>query len=233
MSGVISTDDVHGATPSAFFAHQVKRSMSAEIWGDIPASKLSFLSAGNWNVYKGQKEETREAIENKFKVAYNADEVSDADDKVLYVAESVKYDDRGNYLPETTQMAIDFLSKKKGKGFFLMIEGARIDKEAHGNNMEKMILETLDFDKAIEAALRFADKDGHSLVIMTSDDETGGIALKSGQPGPRETSAVFTTTSHTPCMVPLFAYGPHSQIFTGMQQNSDVSNKIVELLIGK
>ena len=114
-----------------------------------------------------------------------------------------------------------------------MIEGARIDKEEHKNNYQGMVDETLDFDKAIEAAIRFAEKDGHTLVIISADHETGGVTLSMGVPEEGLIQGVFASRGHTPIMVPLFAYGPHSRDFSGTQENSDVSNKIFSLLTGK
>lgn len=228
--GVISTDDVNGATPSAFFAHQASRKMTAEIWGDIAGSCLNFLSAGDQKVFKKQSEATRKAISEKFTVITEPSADISGAGRVLYLPKSVKPVERGAYLPETTQMAIDFLSKASKKGFFLMVEGARIDKEAHGNRYEGVIGEALDFDKAIEVAIRFAEKDGHTLVVISADHETGGIALKSGNQEPGTVAGVFTSKGHTPCFVPLFAYGPHSRDFACIQENSDVSNKIVALM---
>lgn len=228
--GVVSTDDVHGATPAAFFAHQPSRKMQAQIWGDIPGCCLSFISAGDQKVFKKQSEATRNAISEKYAVITDPSADISGAERVLYLPKSVKPVERGNYLPETTQMAIDFLSKASKKGFFLMVEGARIDKEAHGNRYDGLIGETLDFDKAIEVAIRFAEKDGHTLVVISADHETGGIALKSGNQEPGTVAGVFTSKGHTPCFVPLFAYGPHSRDFACIQENSDVSNKIVELM---
>ncbi len=228
FAGVVSTDDVHGATPGAFYAHQPNRKMVAEIWGDIPGCYLSFISAGDSKVYRKQAEATRKAIEAKYKVVYEPGSY-DAD-RVLYLPPTVKCGERGNYLPETTQMAIDFLAAKGGKGFFLMVEGARIDKEAHGNRLDGVIGETLDFDKAIEVAVRFAEKDRHTLVIISADHETGGMSLKSGNQEPGTVAAVFASKGHSPMFVPLFAYGPRSRDFACIQQNSDVSNKIVSLM---
>ena len=229
-AGVVSTDDVHGATPAAFFAHQPDRKMVAEIWGDIPSSYLSFISAGDRKVYGKQAEATRKAIEEKYKVIYEPSGYDSAAERLIYLPPTVKVGERGDYLPETTQMAIDFLSTKSKKGFFLMVEGARIDKEAHGNGLDGVVGETLDFDKAIEVAVRFAEKDGHTLVIISADHETGGMTLKSGDQEPGPVGAVFSSKGHTPCFVPLFAYGPHSRDFACIQQNSDVANKILSLM---
>lgn len=231
--GVVSTDDLNGATPAAFFAHQAARGATAEIWGDLASCFLTFASAGTSKVYESLELKTQEAIASEFTVVYSPDEDAVAGSKrLLYLPETVKAD-RGDYLPSTTRMAIEYLSARSKKGFFLMVEGARIDKEEHGNNYKGMVLETLDFDKAVEEAIRFAEKDGHTLVIISADHETGAVTLANGNPEDGYVQGVFASKGHSPIMVPLFAYGPRSGEFTGCQENSDVSNKIYAILAGK
>lgn len=239
VSGIVTTDDLDGATPSAFFAHQPKRYMSAEIWADIPSSKLSFFAAGSAEAFANQTYETQDAIQKRFEVVNNLAEVTPGAARVGYLppkAETASVNDnRGDFLPATTQYAMEFLSSKaaEGKGFFLMVEGARIDKSSHNNDYPAMVRETLDFDKAVEAAVRFAEKDGNTLVIISADHETGALTLKEGNPGTGSMEGVFVSKGHTPSPVPLFAYGPGSQKFMGVQENSDVSNKIAGLLLGE
>ena len=139
-------------------------------------------------------------------------------------------ENRGDFLPSTTQMAINYLSSRSTNGFFLMVEGARIDKSAHSNDYSAVVREVLDFDKAVEAAIRFAEKDGNTLVIISADHETGALALRDGNIKEGKMKAMFVSKGHTPIMVPLFAYGPQSKLFGGVQENSDVSNKILQLL---
>ena len=95
------------------------------------------------------------------------------------------------------------------------------------------MLEMLDFDKAIEAAIRFADADGHTLVVISADHETGGLALAGGSFEDGAISGRFTTGGHTPTPVPIFAYGPHSQDFTGVLGNEEVAQRILRLLLKK
>lgn len=233
VSGVVSTDDLHGATPAAFFAHNSARGASEAIWANLPSSALSFASAGTSKVFENLELKTREEISRVFSVVYSPDdEAVKGSGRLLYLPESVKAD-RGDYLPRTTQMAIDYLSSKAGKGFFLMVEGARIDKEEHGNNYPEMVFETLDFDKAVEVAVRFAEKDGHTLVIITADHETGAVCLTRGEPADGFVQGTFSSKGHSPMMVPLFAYGPHSTDFSGAQENSEVGQKIFSLLSAK
>ncbi len=231
--GVVSTDDLNGATPAAFFAHQASRNAKEEIWADLPASQLTFASAGTQSVFESMPLSTQEAIKKRFTLVYDpADPAAAGSQRLVYLPTSVKQD-RGDYLPATTQMAIDYLSARSKKGFFLMVEGARIDKSEHSNDLPGTVWETLDFDKAIEVAVRFAERDGHTLVIISADHETGATILAKGDPAQGYVSGIFASKSHTPMMVPLFAYGPRSREFSGVQENSDVARKILQILGSK
>ena len=141
--------------------------------------------------------------------------------------------DRGDYLPATTEMAIEYLSARSKKGFFLMVEGARIDKSEHSNDFPGTVKEALDFDKAVEAAIRFAERDGHTLVVISADHETGATILSKAEPENGYALGIFASKGHSPMMVPLFAYGPRSREFSGTQENSDVANKILAILGAK
>ena len=240
VSGIVTTDDLDGATPSAFFAHQPKRYNSAEIWADMASSKLSFFSAGSAEAFAEQIYETQDAILKKFEVVNDIDDARKAKaDRLGYLPPKAKTasvnSNRGDFLPATTAFAIEFLASKaaEGKGFFLMVEGARIDKSSHNNDFPAMVRETLDFDKAVEAAVRFAEKDGNTLVIISADHETGALTLGNGKPDEGKMEGVFSSGHHTAIPVPLFAYGPSSHEFMGMQENSDVSLKIARLLTGE
>ena len=231
--GVLSTDDLNGATPAVFFAHQPARGNKEEIWADLPASELKFASAGKQSTFESMPLATQDAIKKTFTVVYDPKDPAVAgSERLLYLPESVHLD-RGDYLPTTTEMAINYLSQRGKKGFFLMVEGARIDKHEHSNELPETLAEMLDFDKAVEAAVRFAEKDGHTLVIISADHETGATLLNGGDPETGFVRVTFASGSHTPNMVPLFAYGPHSRDFGCVQENSDVANKILQLLGAK
>ena len=242
VSGIVTTDDLDGATPASFFAHQPNRGKGAEIWAEVAGSPLLFFGAGCREAFGNQAPETQAAIREKFHVTDNLADPALADAaRIGYLpphseVQSLKHG-RGDFLPATTTYAIDFLMRhrtSRRKGFFLMVEGARIDKAAHANQFESMVREMLDFDKAIEAAIRFAEKDGNTLVLITADHETGGLTLGSdGDPSKGSITGRFVSGWHTPIPVPIYAYGPHSQDFTGIQGNDEVSRKIRRLLLGK
>jgi alkaline phosphatase len=136
---------------------------------------------------------------------------------------------RGNMLPDATELALKMLKRNK-KGFFLMVEGSQIDWGGHDNNLDYVVEETVDFDKAVGKALDFAAKNGETLVIITADHETGGLSLTAGDIQKGTVSGSFAVKDHTAIMVPLFAFGPGSEKFSGIMDNTDVNKKCRSLL---
>ena len=236
ISGVVSTDDLNGATPACFFAHQPNRRMTDEIWADLPSSVLRYFAAGSKDVFEQRPEATRAAVEKTFTVVNSLDDPRCATaDRLGVLPPKVEtgyiVDGRTDFLPKATRQAIDFLNARKeaGKGFFLMVEGARIDKACHANQYESAVRELLDFDQAIAEAIKFADQDGNTLVVISADHETGGLTIWGGDPEEGDMEGVYVSGSHTPSPVPIFSYGPHAQDFMGVQGNEQVAQKILKL----
>jgi len=111
-----------------------------------------------------------------------------------------------------------------------MVEGSQIDWGAHANDAERVGAEVIDFDKAVGIALDFAKKDGNTLVIVTADHETGGMALVNGNINTGDIVAKFVTKEHTGVMVPVFAYGPGAENFTGIFENNSIFAKMLKSL---
>ena len=237
VSGVVSTEALDGATPAAFFAHQPNRGMANEIWADLPESELIFFAAGDKERFESRPDSTQKAVKEFFTVVDNLNDPACATaDRLGYLPTKVEagyiVDGRTDFLPKSARYAMDFLKdhSNRKKGFFLMVEGARIDKACHANEFESMVKEMLDFDKAIAEAIKFADEDGNTLVIISADHETGGLAVAEGNPARGEASGNYVYTWHSAIPVPLFAYGPHAQDFMGVQGNEQVAQKILKLL---
>ncbi|MEY2905440.1 MAG: hypothetical protein RJA52_1456, partial [Bacteroidota bacterium] len=89
--------------------------------------------------------------------------------------------------------------------------------------------ETLDFDRAISEVLNYATLRGNTLVIVTADHETGGMAIQEGS-SHKKIIAEFTTNGHTAAMVPIFAFGPGAELFRGIYENYEIYYKIKEAL---
>ena len=111
-----------------------------------------------------------------------------------------------------------------------MVEGSQIDWAGHSNDIEQIIRETLDFDKTIGKVLDFAEKDGNTLVVITADHETGGLTLTDGSIEKGKVKAKFSTKGHSGVPVPVFAFGPGAEEFTGFMENTDFKGKIAKLL---
>lgn len=131
---------------------------------------------------------------------------------------------------DATELAIERLSKDK-KGFVLMVEGSQIDWGGHNNDQTWMVNEVLDFDRAVGKALDFAEKEGNTLVVITADHETGGIAIQGGNYEKQEVAVQYTTGGHSASPVPFFAYGPGAKLFSGFRDNT-YSFYVMKKLLG-
>ncbi|WEK45265.1 MAG: alkaline phosphatase [Candidatus Andeanibacterium colombiense] len=141
-------------------------------------------------------------------------------------------------LAALTTKAIGLLSSASPKGFFLQIEGASIDKQSHAANPCGQIGETVDLDEAVQAALEFARKDGHTLVIVTADHAHAGQIVEADAKAPGLTQALLTkdgavmavsygnsegtSMGHTGTQLRIAAYGPRAFNFTGLLDQTDV-----------
>jgi alkaline phosphatase len=114
-----------------------------------------------------------------------------------------------------------------------MVEGSMIDWGGHARNTTYIVEEMLDMDQAVGRALDFAARDKRTLVIVTSDHETGGMSVNDGSFETGMVRGGFTTRSHTGVMVPIFAYGPGADEFIGIMENTEVHSKMRKLLLGR
>ena len=103
-------------------------------------------------------------------------------------------------LEQMTEKAIDLLDDTD-EGFFLMVEGAHIDKHSHSNDDDAMTESMEEFDRTIALYLEYAKEDGETLVIVTADHETGAITLNA------DGTYSFTSGSHSAADVPIRVYG--------------------------
>lgn len=220
VSGLITTDEISGATPSSFYAHQIDRSLSDDIRKDLEKSHIAVIASTDRNEsfkdskYTFFKTPEELASSKKHNIGFLMGKVDDKEKKELAM---------------TTKNTLTYLKNTK-KNFFLMVEGAKIDSHGHTNEIDGVINEGIGFDQAIAEALKFADQNKNTLVVITADHETGGLTIPQGKMEKYEIEGDFTTHDHTGVMVPIFAYGPQSQLFQGVYENNEVFHKILEAL---
>lgn len=111
-----------------------------------------------------------------------------------------------------------------------MVEGSQIDWGGHDNNVPYIVTEMLDFDRTVGRVLEFAAKDKETLVVITADHETGGLSVNGGNLATGVVEGEFTTGGHTGVMVPVFAYGPKAELFSGIMENTDIFFKFKEVM---
>ncbi len=233
-TGLVATSSVTHATPACFAAHVPSRQMQPEIADQLIDAGLDVLLGGGRGFFIPQSEPgsqrsdernlLKTARERGYRVIDRREElpeISAAPVVGLFKNEALANQPDEPSLAEMTRKAIDLL-RQNPRGFFLMVEGSQIDWGSHDNNLEYTNREMLSFDQAVEAALEFARKDGHTLVVVTADHETGGMAIEGGSMSGHEVVVDWTTGSHTGVPVPIFAFGPHSLRFSGVHNNTIV-----------
>ena len=235
-TGIVVSCAVTHATPASFIAHQINRSMFEEIAADFLKTDIDVFIGGGRRFFNNRSDERnllQELKDKDYQVLFDMNEIKSIKSGrlagLVYENNPPRATDRGDFLSDATDAAIRILSKNQ-KGFFLMIEGSQIDWAGHMNDIDWIIQETLDFDKTIGKVLNFAELNGQTLVIVTSDHETGGLTLTDGSIAGKSVNAHFSSTNHTGMLVPVFAYGPGAELFTGFMDNTDINKKIKKLL---
>jgi alkaline phosphatase len=234
-TGLVSSSAITHATPASFIAHNESRNNYEEIAADFLKTDIDIFIGGCKNFFE-KREDGRNLLEELKAKNYQVyDSISQAKNStdgpmaILTAAEhNSAFPERGNLVQEGTEKAIKILNKQE-KGFFLMVEGSQIDWGGHENNTAYIVQEALDFDIAVGKALKLAAADGETLIIVTSDHETGGMSIETGNFETGKIQAKYTTTNHTGVMVPVFAFGPGAEHFTGVMKNSDIFHKMISL----
>lgn len=238
-TGMVATSTIVHATPAAFIAHEKRRNMYEDIADDFLDTEIDFFVGGGKKYFDRRESDDRDLIaELKDKNYTISDYFTEELGKVFIPknqnfgyftadADPLPVSKGRGYLRAASKMGIKHLLKRSDEGFFLMIEGSQIDWGGHANNSEYIITEMLDFDKTIGAVHKFAEKNGETLVIVTADHETGGYSIVQGSKMD-SLATKFTTGYHTADLIPVFAYGPQAEIFSGIYENTAIYDKIRE-----
>ncbi len=234
-TGIVACCSITEATPAAFVAHQRERMLHEDIALDFLDAELDvFFGEGRdffadrddgLDLCKKLRDKGYEVIENPDTLPHvQHTRVAGLMNKCPGMDEG-----RGDYFQTVSMEAIRLLNTGEN-GFFLMAEGSQIDWAAHDNDVEGVLREYLDFDRCLGEVLEFAARDGETLVVVSSDHETGGMTIHDGDEKLGKVEGAFTTVMHTGIMVPVFAYGPGAENFTGMYENTDLFHKLTKAL---
>ncbi|MCP4548127.1 MAG: alkaline phosphatase [bacterium] len=243
-TGMVVTSRITHATPACFGGHDDCRDHERDLALQIAQAEIDVLLGGGrdyWLPVNAEHSARRDrhdlvARMNKsgYAVVFDREEMNRVRTGRLFgLFRYCHLDSRDTVndptLAEMTAKTLELLDQDVD-GFFLMVEGSQIDWYGHDNDAAGIVYETLCFDLAVAEALRFARADGRTLVLVTADHETGGLTVPKGQLDGGGVKPHFGTTHHTGSPVPIYAFGPGALRFTGVLDNTEVHDHMLQLL---
>ncbi|NLT22355.1 MAG: alkaline phosphatase [Syntrophorhabdus sp.] len=214
--GLVATSNIQHATPAAFSSHWpdradydeiAKQQVHQDIDVVLGGGRRYLLPAGKGGTRKGDEDLIGVLRSKGYRLVANREEMLGAVSPKLwglFADDALAYDlDRKSLSPgepglsEMTAKAIEVLSKNP-KGFFLFVEGSKIDWASHANDPVGVISDVLAFDEAVGIALDLARKDGGTMVIAFSDHGNGGMSI-----GNRVTDKTYSRLRHEQVVGPL------------------------------
>ena len=258
VSSLISTSEITHATPAAYASHVDLRWKTDEISLQMMESKVMTILGGGRHFFLpedlgGKRSDglnLLEQMESSRMVMTEKKELDSFDHsdlgKVvgLFADEALRDKEKPEnhvFEPSSSEMLNFAINRSEKfnengcKGFFIMLEGSQVDWAGHANDLNYLKREMQDFDEAVELALDYATQNPDTLVIATADHETGGLLIESSSPTDYTAPEVkfsFNTGigygSHTGVPVPVYAYGPGSENFTGTLDNTDIFYAMLE-----
>ena len=252
VSSLISTSEVTHATPAAFASHVDLRWKTDIISSQMIDSKVATILGGGRYFFipeeEGGKREDGINLLNEINQSHilltqknDLSNISGSLNKQvlgLFADEHLRDEDKKDNhklepsLAEMLEYSVsrsNLLIDQGCAGFFVMAEGSQVDWAGHSNDFDYLIREMGDFNEAVDLALEIAKERKDTLVVVTSDHEVGGLLIEPSNPIDNSLDEVkfsFNTAvgggTHTGVPVPVYAYGPGSENFTGTLDNTDI-----------
>ena len=235
-TGIVVTTYLQHATPGAFYAHVPSRHEYATISEQLLASNIDIAIGGGMAFFEeryGDNAKARQAIAESGFTLHESLDTDLSGERILALLADKEIDNRTGYLAKATTVAINHLDNCD-EGFVLMVEGSLIDGMGHGNNAEGQKSEMRDFMEAIEVAVAYAAKHNDTLVVVTADHETGGLAIVSGNAdfnlSEQGVEYKWSTGGHSGTMVPIYLYGACAELINGVRENADLGQRLKALI---
>jgi alkaline phosphatase len=223
-TGLVTTTYITHATPAGFGAHESSRNNTSNIASDylIQTRPNVLLGGGGVGISVSSAEttgytvvvnaaemqalgtETETMVSGQFGTGYMPYEFDDPNDL-----------DGLPKLSVMTDIALDILDNDPD-GFFLMVEGGRIDHACHANDIERSVWETIEFSNAVQEVIDWAAGRTDTLILVTADHETGGLNSDNYP------TVSWSTGGHTGVNVPMYAWGVNAEMVTGVMDNTEL-----------
>ncbi|MDH3402185.1 MAG: alkaline phosphatase [Acidobacteriota bacterium] len=226
-TGIVTDSYVWDATPAAFATHAASRDDAASILAQLAGSPLDLLVGELEDVGEGavpELEPTLEILRSRFRVfgpdpdggdGFFEEGAGELPVAALFSEDQVTDLESTPTLPRLVAAALARLSSGE-RPFFLLVESEEPDSASHRRDFERLLRGMAAIEAALTSVLDAAAADGETLVLFTSDHETGGLALDAGDGTNSSLRALWPTDGHTGTVVPVLAYGPGAERFAGI-----------------
>lgn len=226
-TGIVTTAQLIDATPAAFAAHTSNRYAYPQIAHEIANHGIEVLLGDGQGVLEADPR-----FGDGYTVVRDPARLRElpldtlANLLGLFNILTVNAADRDPSLATMTAAALEVLDRDPD-GFFLLVETEQTDERGHDNApLDVIAAEMAHLDEAIRRALDYQSAHPETLIVVTSDHETGGFAVF-----PDDNDVLiggYTTLGHTAEPVPVFAIGPGAEVFGGVQTDAEVGQHLIE-----
>jgi alkaline phosphatase len=233
LTGLISTSSIVHATPASFYANVRSRTQYEDIALQLSENNIDYFIGGGEKHFKKRNDNRNLISEMKdYEMVNNLTKFSQSTSNKLgfftHYEEPPRNDDgRKPTLDEALLATLDKFDQRE-KPFFIMVEGSQIDWGGHANDIDYITSEFKDFDGAISVAVDYVNANPNTLLIVTADHETGGLAIIHGKTKSYTFKSEFNTGGHSATMVPVFSYGISAEKFSGIYENTAIFDKMLE-----
>lgn len=239
-TGVVTTGGLADATPAGFLVHVPTRKQFAEVLGQLLVAPAEVRIGGDWTAYAeaSRDEAYRQVLADAERLVPTGTTVvrdaaaleSAATPLVALLPPRPGDSAYGPDLEVSTRVALDRLAAD-ADGFVLMVECELTDETGHANDIEGLVTSVEELDRTVRAVLEFAAGRDDTLVLVTADHDTGGVAVAGGDRFADGRARVrWASHDHTAQWVPLFGFGPGAERFGRVLDTTEIPIEIARLL---
>ena len=236
-TAIVTDSYIWDATPAAFIAHTKSRDNAEEILKQIASSDLDLIFGELEDLGEGDipnYEATIDILNKRFhlldkSLARPAKDTNTKPLAAIYAEDEIQDMDSSPNLTELTNVALDYLATKD-LPILMLVECEEVDSSSHDNDSERLLKGLKSIQSTLSLIQDFAETDGETLVIFTSDHETGGLAVAADSKGYPNMGLIWSSKDHTASVVPLLARGPGAERFSEVHRNWEIGKLLKSLI---